>query len=80
MISSISQLTLFHLSSIDFSVKIMGNAEKFRKTELVTDHDKLMQQRATWTDLVKRLHDFVLKVSADLVKRLHDFLLKVKRG
>jgi hypothetical protein len=29
----------------------------------MTDHDKLMQQRATWTDLVKRLHDFVLKVS-----------------
>lgn len=28
----------------------------------MTDHDKLMQQRATWTDLVKRLHDYVLKV------------------
>ena len=28
----------------------------------MTDHDKLMQQRGTWTDLVKRLHDYVLKV------------------
>ena len=35
---------------------------KCRKTELVTDHDKLMQQRATWRDLVQRLHDYVLKV------------------
>ena len=35
---------------------------KCRKTELVTDHDKLLQQRATWSDLVKRLHDYVLKV------------------
>ncbi|XP_023327161.1 uncharacterized protein LOC111700473 isoform X3 [Eurytemora carolleeae] len=34
---------------------------KCRKTEIMTDHDKLMQQRATWTDLVKRLHDYVLK-------------------
>jgi len=34
---------------------------KCRKTELVTDHEKLMAQRATWADLVKRLHDFVLK-------------------
>jgi len=34
---------------------------KCRKTELVTDHEKLMQQRATWSDLVKRLHDYVLK-------------------
>ena len=34
---------------------------KCRKTELVTDHEKLMSQRATWADLVKRLHDFVLK-------------------
>ena len=36
---------------------------KCRKTELVTDHEKLMQQRATWADLVKRLHDYVLKVT-----------------
>ena len=35
---------------------------KCRKTELVTDHEKLLQQRATWSDLVKRLHDYVLKV------------------
>ena len=35
---------------------------KCRKTELVSDHDKLLQQRATWSDLVKRLHDYVLKV------------------
>ena len=35
---------------------------KFRKAELVTDHNKLIQQRATWLDLVKRLHDYVLKV------------------
>jgi len=34
---------------------------KCRKTELVTDHEKLLQQRATWSDLVKRLHDYVLK-------------------
>ena len=34
---------------------------KCRKTELVTDHEKLMSQRATWADLVKRLHDYVLK-------------------
>ena len=35
---------------------------KGRKHELVTDHEKLLQQRATWSDLVKRLHDYVLKV------------------
>ena len=35
---------------------------KCRKTELVGDHEKLLQQRATWSDLVKRLHDYVLKV------------------
>ena len=35
---------------------------KCRKTELVTDHEKLMSQRSTWADLVQRLHDFVLKV------------------
>ena len=40
---------------------------KCRKTELVTDHEKLMQQRATWSDLVKRLHDYVLKVSHHLL-------------
>jgi len=34
---------------------------KCRKTELVTDHEKLLQQRVTWSDLVKRLHDYVLK-------------------
>jgi len=34
---------------------------KCRKTELVGDHEKLLQQRATWSDLVKRLHDYVLK-------------------
>ena len=34
----------------------------FRKTELVQEHEKLLQQRATWTDLVARLHDYVLKV------------------
>merc|ERR1712012_150112 len=34
---------------------------KCRKTELVTDHEKLMAQRSTWADLVKRLHDYVLK-------------------
>ena len=35
---------------------------KCRKTELVTDHEKLLSQRSHWSDLVKRLHDFVLKV------------------
>ena len=35
---------------------------KCRKTELVTDNNKLLQQRATWSDLVKNLHDYVLKV------------------
>ena len=42
------------------SVKVRGI--KCRKTELVTDHEKLMAQRSTWADLVKRLHDYVLKV------------------
>ena len=40
---------------------------KCRKTELVTDHEKLMSQRSHWSDLVKRLHDFVLKVGFKLV-------------
>merc|ERR1712223_733915 len=35
---------------------------KCRKTELVTDHEKVMAQRSTWADLVKRLHGYVLKV------------------
>ena len=40
---------------------------KCRKTELVTDHEKLLQQRATWSDLVKRLHDYVLKVCGIII-------------
>ena len=40
---------------------------KCRKTELVTDHEKLMGQRSHWSDLVKRLHDFVLKVGISLI-------------
>ncbi|CAB4054665.1 Segmentation protein cap'n'collar [Lepeophtheirus salmonis] len=32
-----------------------------RKTELVQEHEKLSSQRSHWTDMVKRLHDYVLK-------------------
>ena len=34
-----------------------------RKTELITEHEKLVAQRNHWADLVKRLHDHVLKVN-----------------
>ena len=40
---------------------------KCRKTELVTDHEKLLSQRSHWSDLVKRLHDFVLKANLTLI-------------
>ena len=33
-----------------------------RKTELINEHEKLVGQRNHWSDLVKRLHDHVLKV------------------
>ena len=33
-----------------------------RKTELVNEHEKMVAQRNHWSDLVKRLHDYVLKV------------------
>ena len=41
---------------------------KCRKTELVTDHETLLKQRAQWSDLVKRLHDYVLKVNIIQIK------------
>ena len=33
-----------------------------QKGELVREHERLMAQRSHWTDMVKRLHDHVLKV------------------
>ena len=48
---------------------------KCRKTELVTDHEKLLQQRATWSDLVKRLHDYVLKVGHHSSSQLRNNIL-----
>ena len=34
-----------------------------RKTELIQEHDRLLLERSRWTEKVKRLHDYVLKVS-----------------
>ena len=34
-----------------------------QKGELVREHERLMAQRSHWTDMVKRLHDHVLKVN-----------------
>ena len=34
-----------------------------RKTELLQEHDRLLLERSRWTEKVKRLHDYVLKVS-----------------
>ena len=33
-----------------------------RKTELLQEHDRLLVERSRWSDKVKRLHDYVLKV------------------
>ena len=38
-----------------------------RKTELITEHEKLVAQRNHWADLVKRLHDHVLKVRVPIL-------------
>ncbi|TRY68417.1 hypothetical protein TCAL_02505 [Tigriopus californicus] len=32
-----------------------------KKSELIAEHEKLVAQRSHWTDLVKRLHDYILK-------------------
>merc|ERR1711976_679162 len=32
-----------------------------QKQNLIAEHDNLLKQRAQWSDLVKRLHDYVLK-------------------
>lgn len=37
---------------------------RIRKTDLIQEHEKLASQRAHWGDMVKRLHDYVLKVLA----------------
>ncbi len=34
-----------------------------RKSELIAEHEKLQEQRRQWSEVVKRLHDHVLKVS-----------------
>ena len=34
-----------------------------RKSKLVAEHEKLQGQRRQWTDIVKTLHDHVLKVN-----------------
>ena len=39
-----------------------------RKTELIQEHDRLLLERSRWTEKVKRLHDYVLKVSSKLNK------------
>ena len=33
-----------------------------QKGDLIREHERLMAQRTHWTDMVKRLHDHVLKV------------------
>ena len=33
-----------------------------QKSDLIREHERLMAQRTHWTDMVKRLHDHVLKV------------------
>ena len=40
-----------------------------RKTELITEHEKLVASRNHWGDLVKRLHDHVLKVNVSMVQK-----------
>ena len=37
---------------------------KCRKTELLQEHDRLLLERSRWSDKVKRLHDYVLKVTS----------------
>ena len=34
-----------------------------QKSDLIREHERLMAQRTHWTDMVKRLHDHVLKVN-----------------
>ena len=35
-----------------------------RKMELVAEHEKLQGQRRQWNDVVKGMHDYILKVRA----------------
>ena len=35
-----------------------------QKGDLLKEHERLVADRSHWTDLVKRLHDYVLKVSS----------------
>ena len=51
-----------------------------RKTELIQEHDRLLLERSRWTEKVKRLHDYVLKVSSKfnkgyLIQRVLIFIL-----
>ena len=43
-----------------------------RKTELLQEHDRLLLERSRWSDKVKRLHDYVLKVLLILLSNLKD--------
>ncbi len=36
---------------------------RVRKSELVSEHEKLQEQRRQWNDVVKGMHDYILKVS-----------------
>ncbi len=33
-----------------------------RKLELISEHEKLQAQRRQWNDVVKGMHDYILKV------------------
>ena len=43
-----------------------------QKGELVREHERLMAQRSHWTDMVKRLHDHVLKVQCQFFRFIID--------
>ena len=44
-----------------------------QKSDLIREHERLMAQRTHWTDMVKRLHDHVLKVIKHEMTRIQSF-------
>ena len=48
-----------HIKQLEDDVGRIRN----QKSDLIREHERLMAQRTHWTDMVKRLHDHVLKVN-----------------
>ncbi len=52
----------FKVTTLFTDIKLQRCVIFSRKTELLTDREKLIHQKATWTDINMRLQDYILKV------------------